>query len=233
VRCFILLATLLDWERRSGATFEAEKTAIIHFTKSEYKSDTDPFVIKGQEVRPKAHIKILGLTMDTRLKYKEHIGRERGNSLRIQWLRASCENELIQKAKEEARKMTRGDVTRSKQLPAIKSTSLNIARQKQPATTCLPDKVGKYSKRIDVALPGKHTKVMYDQLGRKEASLLVQLRTGMARVNDYLHRIQAAPSDLCACGQARETIEHFIFTCTHHPHLPPYALFLRPIPPLT
>ena len=27
----------LDWERRSGATFEAEKTAVIHFTKKSYK----------------------------------------------------------------------------------------------------------------------------------------------------------------------------------------------------
>jgi hypothetical protein len=76
-----IIKTALAWERRSGATFEAEKTAIIHFTKSEYKSDTDPFVIKGQEVRPKAHIKIPGLTMDTRLKYKEHIGRAASKGL--------------------------------------------------------------------------------------------------------------------------------------------------------
>ncbi|KYK58871.1 hypothetical protein DCS_05889 [Drechmeria coniospora] len=65
----------LDWEGRSGATFEAEKTAIIHFTKSEYKSDSEAFTIKGLEVRPKTHVKILGLVMDTRLKYKEHIAR--------------------------------------------------------------------------------------------------------------------------------------------------------------
>jgi hypothetical protein len=29
----------LDWERRSGATFEAEKTAIIHFTPKAHKSE--------------------------------------------------------------------------------------------------------------------------------------------------------------------------------------------------
>jgi len=34
--------------------------------------------------------------------------------------------------------------------------------------------------------------------------VLVQLRTGMARLNDYLHQIQAAPSDLCACGRAEK-----------------------------
>ena len=37
----------LDWERRSGATFEAEKTAIIHFTCKQYKSESEPFIIKG------------------------------------------------------------------------------------------------------------------------------------------------------------------------------------------
>jgi Reverse transcriptase (RNA-dependent DNA polymerase) len=38
----------LDWERRSGTTFEAEKTAIIHFTRKPYKSESEPFNIKGQ-----------------------------------------------------------------------------------------------------------------------------------------------------------------------------------------
>jgi hypothetical protein len=77
----------------------------------------------------------------------------------------------------------------------------------------LPEDVGKYSKRIDIALPGKHTRALYDPLSSKEASVLAQLRTGMARLNVYLHRIEVAPSDLCTCGQARETIDHFLFRC--------------------
>jgi hypothetical protein len=32
----------LDWERRSGATFEAEKTAIIYFAPKTYKLDQEP-----------------------------------------------------------------------------------------------------------------------------------------------------------------------------------------------
>ncbi|EXU95332.1 reverse transcriptase domain protein [Metarhizium robertsii] len=65
----------LDWERRRGAPFEAEKTAIIHFTKNKNKVCDDPFTIKGQDVHPKDHVKILGLVMDSRLKYKQHIAR--------------------------------------------------------------------------------------------------------------------------------------------------------------
>ncbi|KAJ5264619.1 hypothetical protein N7505_007412 [Penicillium chrysogenum] len=71
----------LDWERRSGATFEAEKTAIIHFAPKTRKSDHDPFTIKGQTVVPQDHVKILGLLMDTRLKYKEHIARAASKGL--------------------------------------------------------------------------------------------------------------------------------------------------------
>ena len=51
----------LDWERRSGATFEADKTAIIHFAPKTRKSDHEPFTIKGQTVVPKDHVKILGV----------------------------------------------------------------------------------------------------------------------------------------------------------------------------
>jgi hypothetical protein len=41
---------VLDWERRSRATFKAEKTAIIYFTPKAYKSDQEPFTIKGQTI---------------------------------------------------------------------------------------------------------------------------------------------------------------------------------------
>ncbi len=65
----------MDWERRSGATFEAEKTAISHFTRKQYKTDTEPFTIKGLEVKPQECVKVLGVVMDTKLKYREHMAR--------------------------------------------------------------------------------------------------------------------------------------------------------------
>lgn len=71
----------LDWERRSGATFEAEKTAIIHFAPKAHKSDSGPFTIKGETVEPSHHVNILGVIMDTRLKYKEHIARAASKGL--------------------------------------------------------------------------------------------------------------------------------------------------------
>ncbi|CAG7972326.1 unnamed protein product [Penicillium salamii] len=45
------------------------------------KSDHSPFTIKGQTVVPKDLVKILGVLMDTRLKYKEHIARAASKGL--------------------------------------------------------------------------------------------------------------------------------------------------------
>lgn len=95
-----------------------------------------------------------------------------------------------------------------------KSTVINIAIANQREGKTLPEKIGKYSKELDAALPGKHTYSLYDALKRKEANVLAQLRTGRIRLNGYLHQIGAAESDQCACGQAKETIEHFLFRCT-------------------
>ena len=71
----------LDWEKRSGATFEADKTAIIHFAPKARKVDQEPFTLKGQTIEPQNTVKILGVLMDTRLKYKEHIARAASKGL--------------------------------------------------------------------------------------------------------------------------------------------------------
>ena len=137
-----------------------------------------------------------------------------GNTIAIIWLPANEENELLKTAKEEARKATlEGSIPRRK-FARMRSTTLNIAQRKYKTDNKgLPENIGKYSKRLDVALPGKHTRQLYDHLSWKEASVLAQLRTGMARLNYYLYRIKVEPSEQCQCGQAKETVEHFLFRC--------------------
>jgi hypothetical protein len=65
----------LDWERRSGATFEGEKTILIHFTRNPNRTSTAPMTIKGEAVAPRESAKILGVVMDSKLWYKQHIAR--------------------------------------------------------------------------------------------------------------------------------------------------------------
>ena len=73
-------------------------------------------------------------------------------------------------------------------------------------------KTGKFLQRVDKALPGKHTKKLYNSLNRADAAILAQLRTNISRLNTYLHRIKVAETDRCDCG-ALETVQHFLFLC--------------------
>ncbi|OBS15371.1 hypothetical protein FPOA_13812 [Fusarium poae] len=77
----------LEWERRSGATFEEDKTVIIHFTRHPERTDENPYMIKGQRIIPKKSGKILGLVMDSELRYEEHMAKAAARGLRAaRWL---------------------------------------------------------------------------------------------------------------------------------------------------
>jgi len=135
------------------------------------------------------------------------------NKITVVWLPSGEDDELWTCAKEKAKEATRQGKEPQAPVPRARSTTLSMARAKRGTTSSLPDKVGKFSKRVDTALPGKHTQRLYNQCTWKEASVLAQLRTGIARLNSYLVLIKAAPSDQCDCGEARETVEHFLFRC--------------------
>ncbi|KAJ5264436.1 hypothetical protein N7505_007229 [Penicillium chrysogenum] len=139
--------------------------------------------------------------------------RRNGNQINIRWISTSEDNKMRGLAKEQARAATQEDALPQERVPRMKSTTLNIARSQAVPSNDLPVNVGRHAKRVDAALSGKHTRQLYDRLSWKEASVLAQLRTGMARLNGYLYRINVADTDQCACGQARETVEHFLFRC--------------------
>lgn len=40
-----------------------------------------------------------------------------------------------------------------------------------------------------------------------------QLRTGIARLNGYLSKINAVDSEMCSCKTGAETVHHFLFYC--------------------
>lgn len=145
------------------------------------------------------------------------------NCVLMAWVPAGGAFELHKIAKRAAQQASMSECPPREQPYQVKTTTINSARAKQRKQEALPGGVGRYSKDMDTALPGKHTRTLYDTLKRREASTLAQLRTGMARLNGYLHRIGAAESDQCACGQARETVQHFLFRCTlwttHRAHL--------------
>ena len=143
-----------------------------------------------------------------------HKLRGRGNRILALWVPAQEEIVLKTTAKVMARQATELGQPAQKQRPGAKSTVLNLAIARLRQERTLPPGVGKYTREMDTALPGKHTRSLYDGFKRIEASVLAQLRTGMARLNGYLYQIGALESDLCDCRQAKETVEHFLFRCT-------------------
>jgi hypothetical protein len=64
-----------QWERRSGATFQTEKTTLVHFTRIASQSSVTPILIIGEHVTPKTEAKILGVIMDSELRYRKHIAK--------------------------------------------------------------------------------------------------------------------------------------------------------------
>ena len=65
----------VEWEKRSGATFESTKTTLVHFTRATHRSSNTPIMVKGIGVAPTSKAKILGVIMNSRLQYKKHIAR--------------------------------------------------------------------------------------------------------------------------------------------------------------
>ncbi|RFN43213.1 hypothetical protein FIE12Z_12549 [Fusarium flagelliforme] len=139
--------------------------------------------------------------------------RRDGNRVNLIWLPPDSELKIQKTAKTSARHATEPYMTPQRGFAKAKTTILNRTRAELRMERKLPDGVGRHSRKVDSALPGKHTRLLYDQLSWKEASVLAQLRTGMARLNGYLYQIRAAPTDECPCGQAKETVEHFLFRC--------------------
>ena len=149
----------------------------------------------------------------TRVYEEDRRLRDGGNRVLMRWVPAH-EFQLGIEAKKAARRATRPSKQPQKQFNSAKSTIINKARAERRKGRMLPKEVGQHLKKIDTALPGRHTQILYNALRRKEAGVLAQLRTGMARLNGYLHQIGVVESDQCACGQASETVEHFLFNCS-------------------
>lgn len=141
----------------------------------------------------------------------------------IHWVPGHSENQ----GNQEADRLAKGATTEGSIIPERRTiVPLSIAKSVAKACAFKPDydaftasTTGQHTKKIDRALPGKHTRTLYDNLTRKEAAVLSQLRTGRARINKYLAKIGAAESELCEHCQQIESIPHLLFTCSKWEHL--------------
>ncbi|CAD0017572.1 unnamed protein product [Aureobasidium pullulans] len=64
------------WARESGATFEAEKTGFVHFSRQLQKLlRSPPLMFSGAEINNTDRVKILGVTLDGKLRMDAHVER--------------------------------------------------------------------------------------------------------------------------------------------------------------
>jgi hypothetical protein len=64
-----------QWARRSGATFEADKTSLIHFTRKAALDEPLNLSFGDAEVTLSLSVKVLGVTLDIRLVMDKHISK--------------------------------------------------------------------------------------------------------------------------------------------------------------
>ena len=142
---------------------------------------------------------------------------ERGCNIRSQWIPANTKLLWMKTAKEHAKEATRKDTGYQEVLEEtrLQPVKRNIPKKAVLYEHTLPENVGKHARNVDAALPGPHTKRIYDLLNKHEAKILAQLRTGMAHLNGYLNTIGAAESEKCSYCSQKETVTHFLFQCPH------------------
>jgi hypothetical protein len=72
-----LLPRAEKWARESGAVFEAQKTAFIHFVRplQPDRGPTNHLVFGNKTIAPKQSVKILGVTLDSGLSMSEHVSK--------------------------------------------------------------------------------------------------------------------------------------------------------------
>jgi hypothetical protein len=73
----------MEWESRSEASSEGDKTSFIRFTRNSRLCADEPIAVKGQEAQPTVSVKILGLEVDSRLRYQERTARAATRGLRM------------------------------------------------------------------------------------------------------------------------------------------------------
>ena len=93
-------------------------------------------------------------------------------------------------------------------LGAAKSVKLEQRAEKLHTT-----KVGRFMKSFGKALPGPHTRLLYNGRVKLHANVLCQLRSGINRLNKYLAKINAVETEQCKCGRGEEPVDQFLFRC--------------------
>ena len=137
-----------------------------------------------------------------------------GNTVYWRWVPISVPFQCRDSAKQAGKRALDSLACEDSQASWIaKTTYTQTIKQDLPDTRSIPDTVGKCIRDLDRALPGPHTKGIYDALSKEDGSIVSRMRTGCIQLNQFLARIRAIESATCSCGEAPESPRHFLFGC--------------------
>ena len=144
----------------------------------------------------------------------DKLKKKAGHTVSLCWVPGHAKVKENEEADSAARAATEEGKSPEEELPLPKSVALreitsNLRTKSQKFAT----RVGKFTRDMDHALPGNHTRKLYDRLNREQAGMLSQLRTGKNKLNYYLAKARIRESSVCECLREPETVSHFILRC--------------------
>jgi hypothetical protein len=126
----------------------------------------------------------------------------------------------VTQAKELAIQATETGVPRGEPMQTASETwrLVCVRLDQQPKEEFISARGGRATRVLNAALPGKHTKLLRDNLSSSQAAITTQQRTGYIRLNNYLQKVCHVDKNRCGYGGDNdddgETVQHFLF---HYP----------------
>lgn len=135
-----------------------------------------------------------------------------GHTILLLWVPGHAKVAENERANLAAQAATEKGKSPERELPQLKSIAVQkiIYELSHRSHDKLTPTVGKFTQSLDHALPGKHTRKLYDRLTKSQAAILSQLRTGKNKLNYYLAKARIIESETCPCGREPESTSHFL-----------------------
>jgi ribonuclease HI len=204
-------AQMLRWEQHGHHVIAMDNQAAIQTTREEH-------AVSGQYLINALHEQMDAIGAGSR-------GRSKAT---IRWVPGHKGIGGNERADEEAKKAARGESTSDSdtpiscrgELPTSRTAELqrhHKALKAQAKEMFQRSPRARFAHEIDPTMPSTAFTKLCRGLSRRHSSILIQLRTGHAPLNKYLHKIGKADSPICpACHNTEETVHHFLIQCPEY-----------------
>jgi hypothetical protein len=198
---------MLNMESSGRYTVTLDNQAAIQTTRRES-------AIPGQYLVNVIHRQIEGV-----------VEQQAGARVVMRWVPGHEGIEGNERADEEAKKAAKGNASHEWEIPIECRGVLPISRaaeiqrhnaelNRQARATFAKSPRAPFAHEIDPTMPSAAFAKITKDMPRKQASLLIQLRTGHIALNKYMYKIGKTSSPTCTqCQSTQETVHHYLFRC--------------------